>query len=98
MSATSTNGTAANAPKFREGDEVVHITASAVPEGAIGRVLSYYARLDKWEVEYDGYPSDSSGGMRAHYPGLKSDTSWLSREEAIELTRDEVRRRISNGR
>lgn len=90
---------AANEPKVRPGDRVVRVVAdSHPPEGTKGTVLGtaapYYP--DKWEVEYDGFPCPHHGRSGA-YPQFQSQTSWVSREEAIELTREEIQRRIANG-
>ena len=99
--ATSTNGTAANEPKFRPGDRVVRVTSSEIPEGVKGTVLQACpngCRAEgRWEVEYDGHPCTQYSRANAH-PWAKSPTSWFSRETSIELTVDEVRRRIANGR
>lgn len=89
----------ANEPKFRPGDRVVHITASEVPEGAKGTVLQKAPdrwSATRWEVEYDDHPCDSQGRPNSH-PWAKSTTSWISRETSIELTREEILKRIANG-
>lgn len=71
------------ADRFEAGDEVIHVTASEIPEGVKGVVLGrgpkYYS--DRWEVEYPGYPCSGKD-----IPGCKSLTSWLSRDTSIELT------------
>jgi hypothetical protein len=85
------------APRFKAGERVVHVTggvSSAIPEGVKGTVLGPsepYFR-GKWEVEYDGHPCRHFGRAEA-YPLFKSTTSWISRDEAIELTVESVRAR-----
>lgn len=64
-----------NAPRFQPGDPVVHVTSSAIPEGAKGTVLgpcSEYAAEKgySWKVDYGIY-------------GV-----WNSRDTSIELTRE----------
>ena len=84
---------AANEPKFRPGDRVVHVTASEVPEGAKGTVLGVAPhRPDLWEVEYDGLPCHHAA-RHGYYADAKSETSWFSRETSIELTTEDALRR-----
>lgn len=86
--------TPGSAEKFRPGDRVVRVTHDgAVPEGVKGVVLGRagYPFKDKWEVEYEGHPSAIGA---ASYPWLRSKTSWISREEAIELTTEQALERV----
>lgn len=85
---------ASNEPKFRAGDRVIRVTKSEVPEGIKGMVLGAAGHpfAGKWEVEYDGHPCPHA--MRpGFYAWERSSTSWISREEAIELTTEEALKR-----
>jgi hypothetical protein len=95
---TPATPSAANEPKFRAGDRVVRVTESSVPEGIKGTVLgpAGWPFVGKWEVEYDDHPCPHPA-RPGHYPWARSQTSWISREEAIELTREQVRERIAKG-
>lgn len=85
-------------PRFSPGDRVVHIRGdSQIPEGAKGTVLGeappyYQAAGYAWEVEYDGIPCEA-GHPEIH----RSPTSWFSRDDSIELTREEALKRARGG-
>ena len=81
--------------RFREGDRVVHVTASDVPEGITGTVLGQagWPHGDRWEVEYDNFPCTRGKS----YTWEKSETSWISRDSSIELTREAAMQRNREG-
>lgn len=88
--------TANDEPKFRTGDRVVRVVSDSFPpEGVKGTVLGPAGNpyAGRWEVEYDGYPCNHDLRV-GFYPWAKSETSWISRPDAIELTTEQALKRV----